>query len=100
MPTKESSVPQSSLEIPPNYVRRAMGLVGRRVIISHEAQIMMRIASNYTAFVKFYGQERADHVVSAVSGSKLHTHQLDAMDHLRELPVQQPIVLDSYPWGK
>lgn len=94
-PVKVETLPPP-LEIHPNYIRRAMGIRGRRVIISPEAQTMMRLAAVYQTMQE---REQSGKVVSGVVGT-LHAHQLDAMDRLRGLGAIQPIVLDSYPWGK
>lgn len=72
MAIKERMDEPRSIEIMPNYIRRAMGIWGRRVIISPEAQLMMRYAHAYQALRN----------PRQPTPALMHAHQLDIRDSL------------------
>lgn len=91
VPTKPERIKVDTLpplEIMPNYIRRAMGIRGRRVILSSEAQIMLRTA----AWCRdVYSGRYADSMSAALLGS-LRPHQVEVMERLRGVNDQVTIL--------
>lgn len=103
VPTKQRFEPPPPKEVMPNYVRLAMGLWGRRVILSPETQIMLKMVALREEANKTFGRERTDHTISTMTGKPivldsyapfdLHEHQRRALDSLREVNSTVTIVL-------
>ena len=92
VPTKQRFDPPPPKEIMPNYVRRAVGLWGRRIILSPETQVMMmELAARQT--IRTLEADKPTIVLDSCTTIDLHEHQSRALDSLQEVNSTVTIVL-------
>lgn len=93
VPTKIREEDFPDLEVQPNYIRRAMRIRTRRVVIPSRARLMMHVSTTFVTGRIAGGAPRSAMTVL----NEMHPHQTEYLDLLRR--VNDPVSTFLMPEG-